>query len=291
MKTLNRADIPEDFVYYRTGSEVFYEYFREFYWWDIIRIPRKSYEFMRIESWLGGLWHTIDAEKIDIEPDIAALEQSWYNHGIIFWSPLRRQEKPKWWIRLPRYFAPKMLHASRSAFSIMDIPEHWTRWSSEARNHRKKFLKNIENSDVHIESSDDIALFYGAYRDAKIHDPNKRVHLQWLDRAMKTQWMKNKRIYLGYIWENLVAGALFIDMGTTSEYFMSFYPRESRAYQFGIWILDRWMSDSSGLGIKYCDLDHMWEPGYPRGQRWYTEFKSGIAQYDVYFHDVWVKVF
>lgn len=56
-------------------------------------------------------------------------------------------------------------------------------------------------------------------------------------------------------------------MGTTSEYFMSFYPKESRTYQFGIGIIDRWMADSSALGIKYCDLDHMWERGYPSSQK------------------------
>ena len=291
MKTILRQDIPEDFVYYRTGSEIFHMYSQEFYWWDIVDVVENYPQFMRIERWLGGLWNTVDAEKIDTEPDIHALRKSWYNHGIVFWSPLRRIIKPKWWIKLPTYCATKLLHASRSAFSILNSAEHWTKWSSEARNHRKKFLKNIENSDVHIESSDDIELFYASYNNAKILDPNKKIHTQWLERVMKTQWMKNKRIYFGYIWDTLVAWALFIDMGTTSEYFISFYPLESRAYQFGIGFLDRWMSDSYALGIKYCDLDHMWEHGYPSSQKWYTEFKSGIAEYDVYFHDVWVKVF
>lgn len=32
MKTLLRYDIPEDFIYYRTGSEIFYDYSQEFYW-------------------------------------------------------------------------------------------------------------------------------------------------------------------------------------------------------------------------------------------------------------------
>lgn len=291
MKTLLRQDIPEDFTYYRTGSEIFRTYYREFYWWDIVDVADKHPQFMRIERWLGGLWHTVDAEKIDTEPDIHALRRSWYNHGIVFWSPLRRGEKPKGWIRLPTYAATKLLHASRSAFSILDTPEYWTKWSSEARNHRKKFLKNIADGTVRIEPSVDMELFYESYRNADIRDPNKRVHKQWLERMRATEGMRNKRIYLWYIWDTLVAGALFLDMGTTSEYFMSFYPRESRPYQFGIGIIDRWMTDSYALGIRYCDLDHMWERGYPSSQKWYTEFKSGIAEYDVYFHDVWVRVF
>jgi len=30
MKTLHRKDIPEDFSYYRTGSKVFYEYYKKY---------------------------------------------------------------------------------------------------------------------------------------------------------------------------------------------------------------------------------------------------------------------
>lgn len=291
MKTLLRQDIPEDFTYYRTGSEVFNTYSREFYWWDIVDVPGEKYQFMRIERWLWGMWNTIDAEKIDIEPDIRLLKKSGYKHGIVFWSPLRRIQRPKWWIRLPKYCATKLLHASRSAFSVVDTSEYWTKWSSEARNHRKKFLKNIVDGIIHIESSDNLEFFYELYKAAKIADPNKRVHTQWLERMIRTEGIGNKRIYLWYVWEDIVAWALFIDMGTTSEYYMSFYSIESRPYQFGIGFMDRWMADSYSAWIKYCDLDHMWEPGYPKSQKWYTEFKSGIADYDVYFHDVWVKVF
>lgn len=291
MKTLLRQDIPEDFVYYRTGSEIFNMYSKEFYWWDIVDVVGKYPQFMRVERLLWGLWNHIDVEKIDTEPDITVLKKLGYRHGIVFWSPLRLTEKPRWWIRLPAYFARKWLHASRSAFSIIDTPEYWTKWSSEARNHRKKTLELIRDGVIRIESSDDIVGFYEAYKSADIGDPNKRIHSQWLERVIDTQWMKDKRIYLWYIWDELVAGAMFLDMGTTSEYFMSFYPRESRAYQFGIAILDRWMADSYATWVKYCDLDHMWNKGNPRGQKWYTQFKSGIAEYDVYFHDVWVKVF
>jgi hypothetical protein len=109
---------------------------------------------------------------------------------------MRRREKPKGWIRLPAYAATKLLHASRTAFSVLDTPEYWTKWSSEARNHRKKFLKNLTDGIVHIESSDNLELFYELYKGAKIPDPNKRVHAQWLERMIQTEGMRNKRIYL-----------------------------------------------------------------------------------------------
>lgn len=88
-----------------------------------------------------------------------------------------------------------------------------------------------------------------------------------------------------------MAGALFIDEGVTSEYYMSFYDPESRPYQFGIAMMNHWYKESRKKGMKYCDLDHMWDFGNPLVQRGYSEFKSSIADYDVYFHDIWLKIF
>lgn len=292
MKTLLRSDIPGDFIFYRTGSEVFYEYSRDFYWWKVLRPRDDVFEFYRIDSWFGWLWYTVEAEKIDREPRISDIRNSGAKHGVIFWTPKKNTQKPAWWIALPRWLWRKFPYSSRSAFIELDgSGEYWRKWTSKARNHRKNFLKQQTEKLIHVEQSDDLMLFRDMYKSAHISDPHKRIHLQWLNRVIQTQWMKNKRIYFWYIWDKIVTWALFIDMGTTSEYFMSFYPPESRSYQFGIGLLDRWMQDSLEMGIRYCDLDHMWNIGCPNSQKWYTEFKSWIAEYDVYFEDVWIKFF
>lgn len=292
MKTLLRQDIPEDFVSYRTGSEVFYGYCRDFYWWKVLRYCDALFEFYRIDSWFWWIWHTVEVEKIDIEPSIDVIRGAGVHHGVIFWTPRRNIQKPAGWIKLPRFLGRKFPYSSRIAFIELGASwEYWNKWSSKARNHRKNFLKQQKENIVHIEQSDDITLFRDMYKSAQIRDPHKSIHIQWLNRVIQTQWIKNKRIYFWYIWEKIVSGALFIDMGTTSEYFLSFYPIESRWHQFGIGLLDRWMQDSLDMGIKYCDLDHMWNIWCPNSQKWYTEFKSNIAEYDVYFEDVWVKFF
>ena len=292
MKNLLRQNIPEDFVYYRTGSEIFYQYSKKFFWWDIVEVPEHSPQFLRIERFFWWKWNWIEAEKIDEEPDITLLKSIGYAHGIVFWAPLRRVEKPKWWLRIPSYFARRILHSSHSAFLVLeDGKEYFNKWSSKARNHRKHFLEGGAKGSISIRPSQDINMFYTLYKEAQIGDPNKKIHLQWLERMMQIETMENIRIYLWYIGEKPVAWALFLDMGTTSEYFMSFYPPESRQYQFGIGFMDTWMADSQKLWIQYCDLDHMWDFGSPRKQKWYTEFKSNIAEHDVYFHDMWVKIF
>jgi Acetyltransferase (GNAT) domain len=103
--------------------------------------------------------------------------------------------------------------------------------------------------------------------------------------------MHAKRIYLGYLGEELVAGMICIDEGVTSEYYVSFYEPASRPYHFGIALMDRWYHDSRILGMRYCDLDHMRDIGQSLGYRGYTVFKSGIADHDAYCHDLYIRFF
>ena len=55
---------------------------------------------------------------------------------------------------------------------------------------------------------------------------------------------ENTRIYVAYIDNKLLAAAIFIDEGVTSEYFTSFYAKESHTYHLGIALMDRWFYDS-----------------------------------------------
>ena len=52
------------------------------------------------------------------------------------------------------------------------------------------------------------------------------------------------RIYIAYVDNIPLAGALFIDEGVTSEYFTSFYAKESHPYHLGVALMDRWFLDS-----------------------------------------------
>ena len=99
------------------------------------------------------------------------------------------------------------------------------------------------------------------------------------------------RVYLAEVDGQVLAGAVFIDMETTSEYWASFYTDESKPYHLGIAMMDRWFADSLAKGIKYCDLDHMWDKGEPMNRIGYTRFKESIADYGVYWRDTWVRFF
>lgn len=83
MKTLSRSLIPTDFTYYRTGSRVWYDYYRKYTRLIIHRIG-SGYEFIKAGRIIGNIYSVI-AEKIDIEPTREILEPLGIKHGIIFW--------------------------------------------------------------------------------------------------------------------------------------------------------------------------------------------------------------
>ena len=83
MKTILRSDIPKDFSYYRTGSKVFYEYYKNYTELIIHRIG-KRYEFLRAGRIIGNIYSVI-IEKIDTEPTREILKKIGIHHGIVFW--------------------------------------------------------------------------------------------------------------------------------------------------------------------------------------------------------------
>ncbi len=288
MKTLDRSDIPQDFIYYRTGSKVFYDYYAH-YSRKMTEMTGEWYEFFKAGRICWNFYSVI-FEKIDIEPTREFLMRFWIHHGVVFWCPRRITVKPKWWIRLPLFMTQSLLHSSRSAFSILDRPDYWNRWSITARAHRRNILSLIESGKLDIIETKDGTFFLDIYQKTVVPDPNKDQLIEWLGNTFALG-MDNLRIYIASIDWVPLAGAVFIDEGVTTEYFTSFYHHDSKVYHLGIALMDRWFHDSYTKWMKYCDLDHMADGWQSRSTRWYTKFKSSLVDYDVFFHDLWIKIF
>ncbi len=288
MKTLLRQHIPEDFVYYRTGSRVFYDHYAN----NTRLVVGKAgrwHEFFTAYQIFPGFW-SINHEKHDTELSDELLASYGIRHGIIFWAPLRLIEKPAWYHRLPTWYTKRSLHSSRSAFSILDTEEYWNKWSSKARAHRRHVLENIEKWVITIERQVPIEDFLEYYQKTKLHDPNQKF-VSYITKKLFAHPEDGYRAYFIRVNGEVLAGAVFIDEGTTSEYWASFYHDEGHPYRLGIAMMDAWFLDSYRKWIKYCDLDHMRDTGQSSSYAGYTKFKESIAEYDVFFHDMWVKIF
>ncbi len=288
MKTLSRSFIPLDFTYYRTGSRLFYEYYCK-YTNNIIERIGNWYEFWTGFQIFPGVW-SVTLEKNDTELTQTELQKSWISHGIIWWTPMRRLEKPVWWWRVPRWFTRKNIHSSRSAFMILNRSDYWNKWAAPARSHRRKVIENIEKGTIEISTACSLDDFLSLYQDTPVHDGEKSSRIR-MTRKLLEDRESGYRIYIASVGGRVLAGAIFIDEGVTSEYWVSFYHTDSHPYHLGIALMDRWMLDSYEKWIKYCDLDHMRDSGQSRSYAGYTQFKSGLADHDIYFHDMWIRIF
>ncbi len=288
MKTLPRNIIPLSYRYYRSSTTLFYDYYKK-YSSSLIQMIEGTQDFYFISRIF--LWfYSISLIKIDFLLTPEYLKKFRISHGIIFWTPLRIIEKPIGWYKLPAWYNRLYIHSSRSSFCILDTAEYWKKWSSSARNHRKHILTQKENGKIVIETSRDIEKFLALYQQTKISDPNKWI-VSRMTRKLLQNTMSSYRTYFISVDWKILAGAVFIDDGDISEYWASFYHRDARMYHLGIAMMDAWIGDSFSLGIKICDLDHMRDKGQLRSFAGYTKFKESIADFDVYFHDTWVKVF
>ena len=288
LKTINRSWIPHDYIYYRTGSRVFYDYYKKYTNTFIEKIGNGNDFFTAFR--LLPFFTSITIEKHDEEITREHLKKAWISHGIIFWTPLRRIKKPNGWIRMPWWFTKWDIHSSRSAFSVLDREDYWNKWSSAARAHRRHVLENIAWGRICIDTSATIADFLKLYKNTKIHDPNKSFVARMTAKLFQDA-ESDYRVYIVYVDDRPLAGAVFIDEWTTSEYWASFYHEDSRPYHLGIAIMDQWFLDSYKKWIQYCDLDHMRDRGQSFWYAGYTKFKESIADYDVYFHDMWIRIF
>ena len=198
MHTLLRQDIPLDFTYYRTGSRVFYQYCKKYFKGVTHRVGT-GYVFFRAIRIFGLPFYSIAAEKVDENP-LNHIQALGIEHGVIFWAPLRNTIKPKGWIRLPRFMCISMLHASRTAFSVLDTPEYWIRWSPQARAHRRKILELQEQGKISIEKCTDPHEFLAIYRTLHLRDPYQPYLIQWCERVFSDANMtKNLRVYLARV--------------------------------------------------------------------------------------------
>lgn len=143
---------------------------------------------------------------------------------------------PRWWVK-------RDIHSSRSAFSIIDNKEYWQFWSPKARAHRRKVLEHLAKGTIIIKKDVRLEEFLKIYKDTPVKDGDKGFRLR-LTKKLFEKTKTDYRIYIIEVDGRALAGALFIDMGTTSEYWVSFYHRDGYPYHLGIAMMDIWFLDS-----------------------------------------------
>ena len=304
MQKIDRSEIPPEYHYYRSHSRAYFDYIIHSEWKNAIRIEEHG-EYAYIRHYFFWLFSIASFEKCDIKPTRALLQKYGMKRGIILWSGWRNQSPfsqwesnidlwvrkffQKWWIRLGYYFSHLYHHSSRSAYSAIDSSDYYKKWSSNARGHRNKIQNEIKANILTIDTETSLEEFLSLYTKTKVHHRWKEYNI-WRQKYLSKYHNANIRIYTASIYWEILAGAIFLDDNPTSTYLIAFQDDRAKSHHLWLALLDRWFWESEKLWYKYLDLDHMRDVFDPLSYEGYTKFKSEIADYELSFYDLWIRL-
>ncbi len=290
MKKLDRNDIPEWYTYYRSHSNAYFDY-------EMRGADMKKISIIHEPQWYGYICHFFWGffsfaifEKSDIEPTRELLARYGMKRWLVFWSGWRKTKPdgPYWW-KFGYLFSRQYHHSTRSAFSVLDAWEYWRKWSSSARGHRSKIQKEITSGTIRIDTEARLNDFLRIYKKTRVSHWWKS-YLIFRQQYLSKSYPEKIRIYLAYLEWECLAGAIFLDDFPTSTYLIAFQDPRGKSHHLGLALIDQWFSESQELGFQFLDLDHMRDTLDPLSYAGYTEFKSGIADYEVRFRDFYMRI-
>lgn len=290
MKLLSVKDIPDGYEYYRSHSRAYISYITTLVWPGSIHIASDDAHIYAV-PYFFWLFHVVHAEKTDVHITRELLRQ----HGVRQWVILQstwRESRPEgaWWHHLGYLISHWYHHSTRSAFSVLDTSEHTEKWSSSARWHIRKIRKELDAGIIKIDTKTSLEDFISAYRKTPVHHKWKRYNI-YRQKYLSTHFPENIRIYTASIDGEIFAGAIFLDDMPTSTYLIAFQHDRAKSHHLGLALIDRWFHESVSLGYRYLDFDHMQDSLDPSSYSGYTRFKSELADYELRFPTLWMRLF
>lgn len=290
MKPISLHELPLDYFYYRSYTSAFGGFYREKSPKNIILVEEDG-NYGYIKHYLFW-WFSIGVfEKSDINPTPELLKKYGMKRGLVFWSPWHYPPKKKTgWLSLGYLISHEFHHSIHSAFSVLDCKDYQQKWSSNARNHRKRIQKYLDQWEITIQSDTSWEDFLSAYSATPLPHRYKNYFI-WRQKYFQERFPEKFRIITASVWGKILAGAIFLDDHPTSTYLIAFQHSDAKKYHLGLAVLDAWYGDSYNKWYKYLDLDHMYSFLDTRSYLGYTRFKSELADYDVRFPAVYMKLF
>lgn len=154
----------------------------------------------------------------------------------------------------------------------------------------RKIRKEIDAGIITIDTTTPLEDFIIAYRKTPVHHKWKRYNI-YRQKYLSEHFPENIRIYTASIDGEILAGAIFLDDMPTSTYLIAFQHDRAKSHHLGLALIDRWFRESVLLGYRYLDFDHMQDTLDPSSYSGYTRFKSELADYELRFPNLWMRLF
>jgi Acetyltransferase (GNAT) domain len=259
----------------------------------------KNFEYKKIvlpDGSFGLIFHffwdffsVASFEKVDTEPTREILMAHGMRRWLVLWSPWKRTKIPLHWRCFGGWFSRNYHHSTRSAFTLLK-EDYRKQWSHGHRSDMHKIYPLIEDGTLRIETKGDPEDFLALYFRTEVPYPHKDFFLK-RQQFFYAHHPKNFRTYIAYIKNEPMAGAVFLDDYPTSTYLIAFQDIKARQYHLWLAIIDTWFQESLKKKFLYLDFDHMRDHKDPVSYQGYTDFKSGIADYELHFEEVWLRFF
>lgn len=289
MQNLERSQIPEDYFPYRSHSHPFFHWLTKNLDTSHASIINEDGWFWLINHCFWGHFSIAYFEKCDLEPTQALLMKYGMKRWIVFWSGWRKTKPAgRGWLRFGYNFSRMYHHSTRSAFVVINSAEYWEKWTSGARWQRKK-IRDLEQSDtIRIDTDVSIEDFLIIYNRTEISHGWK-TYLSLRQQFLSQYYGDNIRIFLAFVGNRPLAGAIFLDDQSTSTYLVAFQDPAGKPYHLWLAIVDRWCEQSFEKGFKYLDFDHMQNTCDSDSYAGYTRFKAHLTEFELQFREVWAK--
>jgi hypothetical protein len=221
-------------------------------------------------------------ERVDTEPTKELLKEHGFKRWFAIWIPFRRTEIPAWWKKLA-----VSTHFTRTGFSRLENSEYYKKWNERARRARKKFL-SFESPTIHIDQVD-ADCFVQAFQKVKVKHLFKSDYIRYY-KAMTDIDASSVRSYVCYHNNTPIAWLAVHDYDQNSSvHLVAFTGKESKPFQAGTGLMDRWFSDSLSLGINYINFDHLRDSSMEKSQQWYTDFKLNFMDEECHFRESYFR--
>ena len=171
---------------------------------------------------------------------------------------------------------------------MLEGDSYWLKWSSHARRHREKFLKDSRLEIAQV----DIDTFAAAYHETG-----------FLDRFTRGSFVRVLRYHLArhpddlYLWVvrekqggRVLSGLATIDYADISQstHVIAFVHPDAQRSSAGVGLIDHWHRHCLEQGIRFLNFGLLRRPGDPRSWQGYTQFKRQFHLYEIlYPKPVW----
>jgi hypothetical protein len=219
--------------------------------------------------------------------------------SFIFWNKIRRDSTEsrstteRGYLQMRGFFAQ-----SRPPIAYIDLrstymDSYYSRWGGSLKNHRNKWLRNIESAEVEIVSVP-LDEFVKEYKESDIKLSLKKFYIKQMHdfkksygEDMSTYFVKDKQA-------NIIAGTCILDDKETQQCIYQYaFSNKSPEYKYvGVGIIDFCIRHTLEKGFGFLNLTAVWDKYQPKSWKGLTAFKlqfhptisdCRLAYFKIYF--------